>query len=55
MSLIKCRDCGQPVSETAKVCPACAAKDPTIIRPRWEVRVAAAIVMLVVLYFLTRL
>jgi Zn finger protein HypA/HybF involved in hydrogenase expression len=52
MALIKCRDCGHGVAETAKVCPSCGAKDPAIVKAPFGVRVAVGLAILLFLVWL---
>lgn len=52
MSLVKCRDCGQGVSETAEVCPACGAKHPALVPWPWKLRIGVALLLLLVIYYL---
>ena len=42
--MISCRDCGQTVSRTAKLCPKCGARYPAV--PQWACFVIVCVILL---------
>ncbi len=50
MSLKRCRECGNTVSSSARVCPHCGKRNPTTSTTGWFVLIIIAVVCMVLIF-----